>query len=59
MCLCWKENPLMRPTFADITKLFPDYLQTYKVHFPFFFLFSFIVNFILNVRFNKSLVFHA
>ncbi|CAH3143416.1 unnamed protein product [Porites lobata] len=30
MCLCWKENPLMRPTFADITKRFPDCLQTYK-----------------------------
>ena len=38
MCLCWKENPLMRPTFADITKRFPDYLQTYKVHILFFFL---------------------
>ena len=57
MCLCWKENPLTRPTFADITKRFPYYLQTYKVHFLFFFFI--VVNFILNVRFNKSLVFHA
>ena len=57
MCLCWKENPLMRPTFADITKRFQYYLQTYKVHFHFFF--PFVVNFMLNVRFNKSLVFHA
>ena len=40
MCLCWKENPLMRPTFADITKQFPYYLQRYKVHFLFFFNFS-------------------
>ena len=56
MCLCWKENPLMRPTFADITKRFPDYLQTYKVHFLFFF---FRCLFNTERSFNKSLVFHA
>ena len=28
---CWLENPLMRPTFAEITKRFHYYLQEYKV----------------------------
>ena len=28
---CWLENPLMRPTFAEITKRFQYYLQEYKV----------------------------
>ena len=44
MCLCWKENPLMRPTFADITKRFQYYLQTYKVNFHFFSL-SFLISY--------------
>ena len=28
---CWLENPLMRPTFAEITKRFQYYLREYKV----------------------------
>ena len=31
MRLCWLENPLMRPTFAEITKRFQYYLREYKV----------------------------
>ena len=31
MRLCWFENPLMRPTFAEITKRFQYYLREYEV----------------------------